>query len=165
MDLQGGAGGRGSPTRYYAGEIPAALGDIAMDTTLAFLTPDEAAGLLASAPAKVFDAGDVVLEQNATLRQIFIIDRGSVSVERENGATTVDLAILGKGEFFGEISFVDGAPTSARVLAREPTEVKVLTPELVDAMGQTDPTFGARFYRSLAAILAERLRQTSLNVW
>ena len=136
-----------------------------METTLAFLTPEEIAALLATAPSKVFDAGDVVLGQNATLRQIFVIDRGSVGVERENGTQTVDLAILGKGEFFGEISFIDGAPTSARVVAREPTEVKVLTPDLVAAMDQTEPTFGARFYRSLAAILAERLRKTSLNVW
>lgn len=136
-----------------------------METTLAFLTPEEIAALLAAAPSKVCDAGDVIVAQNATLRQIFVIDRGSVGIERENGAQTVDLAILGKGEFFGEISFIDGAPTSARVVAREPTEVKVLTPELVAGMDQTEPTFGARFYRSLAAILAERLRKTSLNVW
>ncbi len=136
-----------------------------MDKLLAFLQPDETAALLASAPSRVFDVGDVVVEQNATLQEMFLIERGSVGVERSNGPQSVDLAILGKGEFFGEISFVDGAPTSARVTARQPTEVKVLTPELIATMDQTDPTFGSRFYRSLAAILADRLRKTSLNVW
>ena len=135
-----------------------------MDKLLAFLQPEETIALLDAAPSRVFDVGNVVVEQNTTLQEMFVIQRGSVSVERDNGSQSVDLAILGKGEFFGEISFVDGAPTSARVIAREPTEVKVLTPDLVAKMDQ-DATFGSRFYRSLASILADRLRKTSLNVY
>lgn len=136
-----------------------------MDKLLAFLQPEETSALLDAAPSRIFDVGNVVVEQNTTLQEMFVIQRGSVGVERDNGSQSVDLAILGKGEFFGEISFVDGAPTSATVIARQPTEVKVLTPDLIAKMDETDPTFGSRFYRSLASILAERLRKTSLNVY
>jgi CRP/FNR family cyclic AMP-dependent transcriptional regulator len=136
-----------------------------MNRLLNFLQPEEESALLASAPKRVFDVGDIVLEQNTTLQEIFVIDRGSVCVERDNGGQAIELAILALGEFFGEVSFVDGSPTSARVVAREPTEVRVLTPDLITKMDETDPTFGSRFYRSLAAILADRLRKTSLNVW
>ncbi len=136
-----------------------------MDRFLAFLDPGEESALLASAPSQVFEVGEVVLAQNTPQQAIFVIDRGSVAIERENGIQYVELAILAAGEFFGEISFIDGAPTSARVIAREPTEVRVLTPDLVANLDQPDPTFGHRFYKSLAAILADRLRKTSLNVW
>lgn len=136
-----------------------------MDKLLAFLQPEETAALLASAPSRIFEVGSVLVAQNASLQEMFLIERGSVAVERDNGPQVVELAILGRGEFFGEISFVDGAPTSARIVARQATEVKVLTPELIAAMDQTDATFASRFYRSLAAILADRLRKTSLNVW
>lgn len=136
-----------------------------MDRFLVFLDPGEESALLASAMAKVFQRGDVVLPQNTVQQAIYVIDRGSVAIERENGVQFVELAILAPGEFFGEISFVDGAPTSARVVAREPTEVRILTPELIANLDQPDPTFGHRFYKSLAQILADRLRKTSLNVW
>lgn len=136
-----------------------------MDRFLTFLDPGEESALLATAVSQVFDTGDVVMAQNAVHQAIYVIDRGSVAIERENGMQYVELAILAPGEFFGEISFVDGAPTSARVVAREPTQVRILTPELVSNLDQPDPTFGHRFYKSLAAILADRLRKTSLNVW
>jgi CRP-like cAMP-binding protein len=136
-----------------------------VDKLLAFLTPEENAALFAEAPSRVFAREEVVVQQNTALVQMFLIERGSVAIERDNGPQFVELAILCRGELFGELSFIDGEPTSARVIAREPTEVKVLGPERIAQMNEADPTFSARFYRSLASILAERLRKTSLNVW
>jgi len=66
--------------------------------------------------------------------------------------------VLGAGEFFGEMSFVDGTPTSARVVADEPTRLRVIDTATVDSLTKTDPGFAGRLYRSIAAILAERLR-------
>lgn len=132
---------------------------------LAFLDAGEESALLASAATKVFQPGDIVLAQNTAHQAIYVIDRGSVAIERENGMQYVELAILAPGEFFGEVSFVDGSPTSARVVAREPSEVRIISPDLIANLDQPDPTFGHRFYKSLAAILADRLRKTSLNVW
>lgn len=136
-----------------------------MTQMLAFLEPAEESALLASAATQIHEPEDVIVEQNATLQALYVIVRGSVSVERVNGSQAVELAILAPGEFFGEVSFVDGSPASARVIAREPTELRVVTPALIAGADQPEPTFAARFYRSLAAILAERLRKTSLNVW
>ena len=76
----------------------------------------------------------------------------------------VPLAILGAGEFFGELSFIDGAPTSARVVADEPTRVRIIDEASVDKLTAMDPSFAGRLYRSIAAILVERLRRTSMIV-
>ena len=41
-------------------------------------------------------------------------------VERKDRDQTIPLALLEAGEFFGEMSYVDGAPTSAMVIADVP---------------------------------------------
>ncbi len=63
----------------------------------------------------------MVFDQDVPLQAIFLIDSGSVRVERHDRGALVPLATLGPGEFFGEMSFVAGTPTSARVVADEPT--------------------------------------------
>jgi CRP-like cAMP-binding protein len=128
-----------------------------------FLEPAEESALLAAATVKNFRRGKVVLDQNVALRAIFVIDSGSVRVERDNGGQMVPLAILSQGELFGEMSFVDGERTSARVVAREPTQVRIVDMNTVDNLNDVDTTFASRLYRSIAAILVNRLRTTSLD--
>jgi CRP-like cAMP-binding protein len=128
---------------------------------LPFLDPAEESALLAAAPVKSFARDQLVFDQDVSLRAIFLIDDGSVRVEREDRGAMIPLAVLGAGEFFGEMSFVDGTPTSARVVADEPTRLRVIDTATVDNLTKTDPGFAGRLYRSIAAILAERLRLAS----
>ena len=132
---------------------------------LPFLDPAEESALLAAAPVRSFARDQLVFDQNVALRAIFLIDDGSVRVEREDRGAMIPIAILGVGEFFGEMSFVDGTPTSARVIADEPTRLRVIDTATVDALNKADPGFAGRLYRSIAAILAERLRLTSVRAY
>lgn len=132
---------------------------------LPFLDPVEEGALLGAAPVRSFARDQLVFDQNVALRAIFLIDDGSVRVEREDRGAMIPIAILGVGEFFGEMSFVDGTPTSARVIADEPTRLRVIDTATVDALTQADPGFAGRLYRSIAAILAERLRMASARAY
>ena len=132
---------------------------------LPFLEPAEESALLAAAPIKSFVLDEVVMEQNVRLRAIFVIDEGAVRVERRDRDHVVTLAVLGPGEFFGEMSFVDGAPTSARVVANGPVQLRMIDTAIVDNLSEVDPTFESRLYRSIAAILVERVRLTSMDLF
>jgi CRP-like cAMP-binding protein len=132
---------------------------------LPFLDPAEESALLAAAPVRSFARDQLVFDQNVSLRAIFLIDEGSVRVERQDRGAMIPIAILGAGEFFGEMSFVDGTPTSARVIADEPTRLRVIDTATVDSLTKVDPGFAGRLYRSIAAILAERLRLTSVRAY
>ena len=44
------------------------------------------------------------------------------------------------------------------MIADEPTRLRVIDTATVDNLTKADPAFAARLYRSIAAILAERLR-------
>lgn len=132
---------------------------------LAFLAPAEEEALLAAAPVRSYAPDQPVFEQNVPLRAIFLIDEGAVRVERQDRGALIPIATLGAGEFFGEMSFVDGTPTSARVIADEPTRLIVIDTATVDALSTADPGFAGRLYRSIAAILSERLRLTSQRAY
>ena len=132
---------------------------------LAFLDPAEESALLAAAPVKTYAPGEVVLERNVPLRAISVVDEGSVRVERDDGGRVITLAVLGPGQFFGEMSFVDGAPTSATVVANTATRLRMINTMIIDNLSEVDPSFGTRLYRSIAAILVERLRLTSMDLF
>src|SRR6516165_3954911 len=132
---------------------------------LPFLEPAEEEALLAAAPVRSYAPDELVFDQNVSLRAIFLIDKGAVRVERQDRGAMTPIAILGAGEFFGEMSFVDGTPTSARVIADETTRLIVIDTATVDALSTADPAFAGRLYRSIAAILAERLRLTSQRAY
>jgi CRP-like cAMP-binding protein len=132
---------------------------------LNYLEPTEEDALLAAAPVHTFTRDQLVFDQNVSLRAIFLIDEGAVRVERQDRGALIPIATLGAGEFFGEMSFVDGTPTSARVVADEPTRLIVIDTATVDQLTRVDPGFAARLYRSIAAILAERLRLTSARAY
>lgn len=131
---------------------------------LPFLEPAEEGALLAAATPRSFDRNQLVIDQDVPLRAIYLIEDGAVRIERQDRERTVPLAILTAGEFFGEMSFVDGAPTSAKAVADEPTRVRVIDEAIVDRMVKADPGFAGRLYRSIAAILVERLRLTSMHL-
>jgi extracellular factor (EF) 3-hydroxypalmitic acid methyl ester biosynthesis protein len=139
------------------------------DTTdsrfLPFLDAGEESALLAAAPVRTYAPDQVVIDQDVALQAIFLIDTGSVRVERHDRGALVPLATLGPGEFFGEMSFVAGTATSARVVADEPTELRVIDDAVLDSLTKVDPSFAGRLYRSIAAILAERLRLTNQRTY
>jgi CRP-like cAMP-binding protein len=137
---------------------------VATSRFLRFLGPEEENALLAAASPRSFQRNDVVLDQDVPMRAIYLIEEGSVRVERQDRERSTPLAILVAGEFFGEMSFVDNAPTSAKVVADEATRIRVIDEQTVDHLVKKDPSFAGRLYRSIAAILVERLRLTSMHL-
>lgn len=131
---------------------------------LPFLEAGEEMELLSAATTKIVGMDQVVLDQDVAIRAIFIIDSGAVGVERLHGGQPVPLAILGPGDIFGEMSFVAGGSTSARVVALEPTRLRMIHEANVDDLTKIHPGFSGRLYRSIAAILVDRLRRTSMSV-
>ena len=77
------------------------------------------AGIAQSLREKGFQEGDVVFKQGDIGRSMYIIASGKVEI---NAAGKV-LAILEKGDFFGEMSVLDLEPRSATAVAAEPTVV------------------------------------------
>lgn len=92
-----------------------------------------------------FPAGQRILRQGFSGSGFFIILDGDVGV-RVDG---VDVASLGKGDFFGEISLLLGEPPIADVVARSPVQALQLAGPDLQAFLMTYP---AVMYRMLQAV-------------
>lgn len=66
--------------------------------------------------------GTVLIREGATGREFFVIARGKATVTRKGRRVNA----LGPGDFFGELSLLDGAPRNATVTAETPMEVVLL---------------------------------------
>lgn len=106
---------------------------------------------------RVFSQGDPVFFSGDPGHCVYFIGSGKVKIHttREDGEETV-IGILSDGEFFGELSVLDGQPRSADVTCLEPTEIAVLDREEFLSILDRYPSLS----RKVLIAQAARLRAT-----
>jgi CRP/FNR family cyclic AMP-dependent transcriptional regulator len=131
-----------------------------LDDIFGELDYEDRVRLLESANPKTFQPGKVIIRQGHELKQIFVILDGEVVVEQTNptGTETMELARLGVGNVFGEMSFLSGERTSATVRTMTEVDVLCLPHRNLRKYLKDDPLFSAQFYKSMAVTLAVRLK-------
>jgi len=78
---------------------------------------------------KSFGEGDVIFAQGDEGHAMYLIQEGAVDIVAGSGTQRVTLASLFNGQYFGELSLLDGAPRSATALAARPTQALALERE------------------------------------
>ena len=74
--------------------------------------------------SKKFENGNLIFLEESEGKNLFFVVEGSVKVTRlSKDGREVILAMLNAGDFFGEMSLLDGESRSANVIALEKTEV------------------------------------------
>jgi CRP-like cAMP-binding protein len=94
-------------------------------------------------------ADRVIARQGEIGTGFFVIVSGSVRVIRD-GQT---LAELGPGDFFGELSVLDGQPRNAQVVSVEPTTCLALATWDFEAVVSEQPSVALAILRGLAGRL------------
>ena len=93
----------------------------------------------------------VIARQGEIGTGFFIIVSGMVRVVRD-GET---LAELGPGDFFGELSVLDGKPRNAQVISTQPTTCLALATWEFEAVVNEQPSVALAILRELAGRLRE----------
>jgi uncharacterized membrane protein len=75
---------------------------------------------------KTFAEGDAIFAQGDQGDAMYLIEEGAVDIVAGTGSQRVILASLFGGQYFGELSLLDGAPRSATALASRPTNLLAL---------------------------------------
>ena len=116
----------------------------------------------ASLRARRYHKNETIFHQGDPGDSLYIVESGSVKIELPSpeGEEVAIIATLGRGEFFGELALLDGAPHSATAVAIEPTRALVLRREAFESLIETQP--GLR--RALFAALAAELRRLTDHV-
>ncbi|HUR15652.1 MAG TPA: cyclic nucleotide-binding domain-containing protein [Candidatus Limnocylindrales bacterium] len=93
-----------------------------------------------------FEPGQFIVIQGQVGTGLYVIVEGSAKVARGSD----ELAVLGAGEFFGELSVIDQQPRYASVQALEPTRCLALASwDLLDLI-EKDPQLAQNLLRGMA---------------
>ncbi|MEM7771584.1 MAG: Crp/Fnr family transcriptional regulator [Cyanobacteria bacterium P01_E01_bin.6] len=120
-------------------------------------SPETIDWLLSIAEKHDYPADRAVLMEDAWGNAVYFIESGWVKVRRHSGDEVVTLAILGKGDFFGEMAILDESPRSTDVIAM--SEVKLLS---VSAQRFIQTLFkDSQLHHRMLQLIVRRLRQTN----
>ena len=87
------------------------------------LTKGDVAPLVENAEVQDIRAGQVIIEEGADDKDVYIIRRGSMIVEKNIGGRPVFLSYLPAGSYVGEMAVIDGSARTATVKAAIKSEV------------------------------------------
>lgn len=128
---------------------------------LAAANPETLDWLMSVAVEHEYPAGRAVLMEDAWGNAVYFVTSGWVKVRRHSGNAedVATLAILGKGDFFGEMAVLDESPRSTDVIAL--TSVKLLS----IAAGRFVQTLfkDPQLHHRMLQLMVRRLRQTNLR--
>lgn len=110
---------------------------------------------------KSFEAGSLIFMENDEGKRCFFVAEGLVKITRLNkDGKEVILAMLNKGEFFGEMALLDGESRSANVIALEKTEVLTINRADFLSVLHEYPTIAIQLLKETA----QRLRKSDMQI-
>jgi CRP-like cAMP-binding protein len=145
------------PSGPHPKATPALLRDIGLFGGL----DDETLKILAERlPTHKTEPGKTVIQEGDTSREMFVVLGGELEVVKQSrDGHDVRVALIGPGDWFGEMSILDVQPRSASVRALAPTLLLRITAEHVDQLlYRRDVKAYAILIMNVARELSRRLR-------
>ncbi len=102
--------------------------------------------------------GEIIIDKNSSGRDIYIISRGQFRVHDDSAGEDFVLAMLRRGDIFGEMAFLDGSNRSASVSSTCNGSLLVMGEKEFSTMMIKDPETAVQFLRFLAGVVSGRLR-------
>ena len=110
---------------------------------------------------RTYDTDELIFEEGQPGAALFLILDGKIAVEIYRETSTMRLAVLERGAFFGEMALLDETPRSATARALERTRTLALYRNDLNGLVYRHPRTACRIYRSLAGMIGDRLRSTN----
>ena len=112
--------------------------------------------ILLKCPLLRIDEGRVIIAAGQPNERMYIVLRGEVSVRLES-PDNAPVAMLGHGDVFGELSVIDGEPTSAFVVAEQRCRLLGLDRDALWELFRRTPYMA----NNLLTILTRRIRNSN----
>lgn len=105
--------------------------------------------------AVTFPAGELIFEQGELGRVMFIVREGKVAISRTILGVEKVMAVLGPGEFFGEMAMLNNRPRSATARAQTDAKLLAFGPKVFENLVKGNWGVALKLIRSLAYRLQE----------
>ena len=122
--------------------------------------------LSAIAQLEQYESGKTIIEQDSLGAGLFVIRQGSAKVRRRDALSgeLQDLATLGEGELFGEMSLIEDQLVSADVVAATQVEVLHIPRHDFERLIGANLGLAVKIYKSFLRTLSERLRKANARL-
>ncbi|MCY7387789.1 MAG: cyclic nucleotide-binding domain-containing protein [Burkholderiales bacterium] len=109
--------------------------------------------------------GEAIFTSGDDGDELFLIRRGAVRIVLPlNDRQSIHLSTFGRGNFFGEMAFLDGAARSADAIAHNDVELFVLPRKNFDKLATEHKMVALNLLEGIASVLATRLRYANAHM-
>lgn len=116
--------------------------------------------MLLTSGRETHEAGGVIVKEGSHGSAVYVVSSGKVEISKIVQGKKVVLEILGPGDIFGEMSYLDPAPRSATAIALEDTVLELLDRDFLDReFNQISSDF-----REIICGLVRRMRKTTQSL-
>nr|WP_228052613.1 Crp/Fnr family transcriptional regulator [Nodosilinea sp. LEGE 07298] len=122
-------------------------------------SPETVDWLISVATHHDYPANRAVVMEDAWGNAVYFIEAGWVKVRRHAEDSSITLAVLGKGDFFGEMAILDESPRSTDVVAMTAVKLMSISAQRFIQTLFKDP----QLHHRLLQLMVQRLRQTNLR--
>jgi len=106
---------------------------------------------------ETYKAGDVIFKEGSHGTAVYLLGAGKVEISKTVQDRKIVVEILGPGDIFGEMSYIDHSPRSATAIALEDAVLELIDKNFLDKeFNQIDSDF-----REIITTLVRRLRKTT----
>ncbi len=131
---------------------------VASDWFIALLFPPDLVQLKVGSPSGIFaqhlEPGEIVFNEGDLGDSVYVIQNGECEVLRERDGKQDRIALLGSGDYFGEMAVLADLTRGATVRAVKPANLLVIPKDEFDLLKENVPVFD-QFFRELAESRAE----------
>jgi CRP-like cAMP-binding protein len=103
-----------------------------------------------------FASGESVFREGELGTEMYIVHEGRIEISKEVAGQPKQLAVMEKGDFFGEMAILEDLPRAASARALTDSKLLMINGSTFDQMLRTNPEIAVRMMRKLS----RRLRET-----
>ena len=104
---------------------------------------------------KEFPRGTVLFSEGEPGKEMYVLQSGRVAISKKVRDVEKVLAILGPGEFFGEMAIISNKPRNASATVSEEAKLLVIDPKTFEGMIRGNSEIAVRMIKKLAERLSE----------
>jgi CRP/FNR family cyclic AMP-dependent transcriptional regulator len=125
------------------------------------LSDEQVFRLTAVVREEIHETGVLVFAHRSQGRDLYLLERGEVLIQRPTAYGTFTLGKLEPGSLFGEVSYITGLDRNSDASALASCQIFRLEAAALDSLIEAAPELGVKLYWSFWHSLAQKLRATN----
>ena len=99
---------------------------------------------------RAYRNGEIVFEEGSMGRDMYVIQDGEVEILKGTGESQFRLAVLGKGQIFGEMALFENLPRSATVRVKGKARILTVDARAFLSKVSADPTLAFHILKEMS---------------